>query len=757
MGRLNADAVSRIPLRGLSPEDLQKLSDDLHLHLSVEEMMIFQKYFEREGRDPTDVELQALGQAWSEHCSYKSSKPVLRKFIFPLRHEDEIARGDAGVMRFDETHAYALRIESHNHPSALEPYGGAATGIGGILRDVLAMGAQPIALIDPLFFGRIDDRDRGIAYHNRFLFGGVVAGIRDYGNRVGIPTVAGCVHFHPGYTWNCLVNVGCVGIVPLVQVMKNSVGGEGDVFILCGGKTGRDGIHGVTFASSTITERTIKEERSAVQLGDPILKEPLIHACREVVEKGLITGIKDLGGGGLSCVVGEMALAGGCGAEIELDRVPLKEEGMAPWEVWISESQERMMLTSTSENIEKILTVFDLFDVEATVIGKAIKDPRVRVYAGGKTVLDMDINFYVKTPEYHRGMVIPRYTRGGWKAPDPPSDFVRLIKEILGDPDVASKEWVVRQYDHEVRGNTVLRPIGGVREVGHNDCAVLRPVDGSKRGLAIGVGSDPHASEIDPYIGGMLTVDEGVRNIVSAGGRPHALTNCLNFGNPERPEVMGQFHEVVRGMGDYCRAVRIAVPSGNVSFYNESKGVTVPPTAVILITGIVSDVSRCVTSGLLYEDDPIYLVGNEKPGMGGSLFYRKYGGYDPIVPSPDLNTVRRYADAIVSAIEEQIIIACHDISTGGMITSLAEMCISGGTGARVTMATDERILFSESPTRWLIEVEREKEDLLYEHFRGLSLRRVGIVSGKNLEIGGHAIPVEEMESVWIRPLWDLMG
>jgi len=757
MGDIRAEAVERIPIRGLSIKELESLSDRLHLHLSGEEMKAFQEYFVKERREPNDIELQALGQAWSEHCSYKSSKLILKRFIFPLKHEDEISRGDAGVMRFDDGHAYALRIESHNHPSALEPYGGAATGIGGIIRDVLAMGAQPIALVDPLFFGKITETRRQDAQHSKFLFAGVVAGIRDYGNRVGIPTVAGCVHFHDGYAANCLVNVGCVGIVPLNEVMRNAVGGPGDVFILCGGKTGRDGIHGVTFASAVITDRTLQEERTAVQLGDPILKEPLIHACRDVVEQGLATGLKDLGGGGLSCVVGEMALAGGCGADIQLDKVPLKEKGMAPWEVWVSESQERMMIAAKPADVDKVLSIFDLYDVEANVVGRAVKEPRVRISVNGKSILDMDIAFYVKTPEYERPKKIPKFKEGGWRPPKTPPQFVRLLLEILSDPDVSSKDWVVRQYDHEVRGNTVLRAIGGIRELGHNDCAVMRPVDGSDRGLAIGVGCEPFASEIDPYIGGLSVVDEAARNVAAVGARPHALTNCLNFGNPESPEIMGQFHEVVRGMGEYCRAMHIAVPSGNVSFYNESKGVVVPPTAVVLLTGIVEDVKKCVSSGLRHEGDNIYLVGSERPGMGGSLLYRKYGGYDPIVPSPDLKSAQAYVEAVVSGIERGIISACHDISTGGAIAALSEMCISGGIGAKVTQFANEKLLFSESPTRWLIEVDAGKEKVLHEHFKGLSVRRIGVVGTKGLSVGGHKIPVEKLESAWAKTLWDLMG
>ncbi|HLF05624.1 MAG TPA: AIR synthase-related protein, partial [Thermoplasmata archaeon] len=328
----------------------------MRLNLSADELQNIQDYFLREGREPTDIELQAVAQAWSEHCCYKSSKVWLKEYLFGLTSPDLVAKGDAGVMKFDDEYCYALRIESHNHPSALEPYGGAATGIGGILRDVLAMGAQPIALADPLFFGPLDlprDQVPKGTLHPRFLFSGVVCGIRDYGNRVGIPTVAGSVVFDPRYTGNCLVNVACVGLVKRSEVQKNAAGGAGHLFLLCGGKTGRDGIHGVTFASAVLHESS-QEERGAVQLGDAITKEPLIHAVREAVERKLISGMKDLGGGGLSCVVGEMALAAGLGAEVDLERVPLKEEGMEPWEIWVSESQERMMLSVPPENLAAV-------------------------------------------------------------------------------------------------------------------------------------------------------------------------------------------------------------------------------------------------------------------------------------------------------------------------------------------------------------------------------------------------------------------
>src|SRR2546428_1410654 len=374
------------------------------LALSVDEMGRIQSYFRGIGRDPTDVELQSLGQAWSEHWCYKSSKVFLKELIFPVQAPYVLDRVDAGVVEFDEDHAYALRIESTNHPSAIEPYGGANTGIGGILRDVLAMGAQPIALADPLHFGPLDypmEKLPRSTRHPKYLFGGVVAGIRDYGNRVGIPTVAGCILFDEGYLGNIVVNVACVGFGKKSQFVRNRVGSENAVFILGGGRTGRDGIHGVTYASVDLTDKAVEGwEAGAVQLGDPILKEPLIHACVESAQAGLLDGLKDLGGGGLSRVIGAMALGGGVAAQVGFAKVPLQEQGLAPWEIWVSESQERMMLAVRPENVDAVLRIFDLFAVPATLIGRVLPQNICRVRYDGAVVLEMDLPFYTGGAEY---------------------------------------------------------------------------------------------------------------------------------------------------------------------------------------------------------------------------------------------------------------------------------------------------------------------------------------------------------------------
>ncbi|MEM2869626.1 MAG: phosphoribosylformylglycinamidine synthase subunit PurL [Thermoplasmata archaeon] len=762
-----------IDLRSATDEELEALSRETGVGLSLEEMRRIADYFVAKGRNPTDVELQSLGQAWSEHCCYKSSKPFLRKHIFPITSEAVLARGDAGVVALDDEWACALRIESHNHPSAVEPYGGAATGIGGIVRDVLCMGAQPVALIDPLFFGRLDMPHESVppgVKHPKYLLAGVVAGIRDYGNRIGIPTVAGSVFFHEGYAGNCLVNVGCVGIVRRDRILRNSVGGPGDLFVLVGGRTGRDGIHGVTFASKIITDKTDQESRGAVQLGDPIMKEPVIHACLEINERGLLRGMKDLGGGGLSCVVGEMALSGGCGAEIQLDRVPLKEEGLAPWEIWVSESQERMMLAVRPEDADEVLRIARKWDVPATVVGRAIPEKVCRLFYQGVKVFEMDLEFLTAGPEYCRPVRRPRRPAGS-AAERRPSGYNspgEALLALLSEPNIACKDWVIRTYDHEVRGNTILKPLQGkVGSEGHGDASVIRVAEDSYMGIAIAVASNPLASIIDPYRGGKLIIDEMCRNLAAVGARPLAMTNCLNFGSPEIPERLWELGEVVRGMGEAAAGAGVAIPSGNVSLYNETTQSSVPPTAVALGVGIIGDFRRCVTSDAKRSGNAVYLLGKTKPEMGGSALYYRFGGQSIRVPDTEPRLTRRAVGALVSCIEEGLLESCHDVSDGGMAVALAEMCIGGELGAQVDISRlpsmpPEAALFSESPTRWLLEVKESNRRRVERRLERLGLRRLGKFGGGELVIrkGGKELlrlSLRELSEAWRRPLWSLMG
>ena len=755
-------ALHDIALRDASPNELAQLSDRMGLALSIDEMVRIQAHFEGLRRDPTEVELQSLGQAWSEHCCYKSSKVFLKEFIFPVQAPYVIDRGDAGVVEFDEDHAYALRIESHNHPSAIEPYGGANTGIGGILRDVLAMGAQPIALADPLHFGPLDypmqKLPRGTK-HPKYLFGGVVAGIRDYGNRVGVPTVAGCIVFDEGYVGNIVVNVACVGFGKKSQIVRNRVGSAKDVFILGGGRTGRDGIHGVTYASVDLTDKAVEGwEAGAVQLGDPILKEPLIQACVESAQAGLLDGLKDLGGGGLSCVIGEMALAGGFGAEVDLEKVPLKEEGLAPWEIWVSESQERMMLAVRPENVDSVLRIFDLYDVPATVIGRVIPEKVCRVRYQGTVVLEMDLPFYTGGPEYSRPYEAPAALPSqDLRLPREPQDYRSTILKILASPNVASKEYVIRQYDHEVRASTVLKPLQGViGKAAHGDASVIRPRIDSWRALAIAVTSTPAFTAIDPYRGGATAVDEVCRNLVSVGASPHALTNCLNFGNPEKPDRLWSFREAVRGIGTTAKALGIPIPSGNVSFYNESTRGPCPPTPVVLGVGIVEDLRQCVTSDFKRAGDPVVLVGSTQADLGGSEYLRLRGGTAP-VPSVDPMGLRASMDHLLRAIREGTVAAAHDLSHGGLAIAAAEMCLGGDVGADLkTTAMDpmrwDIQLFSESNGRWLIEVAGHRYDEFTHLMEGIPATYLGTTGERSLHLGrgrqwtSLAIPV--MRKAW---------
>ena len=747
-------------------EDLSRISEDLSLGLSPDEMKVIKEYFEKEGRNPTDIELQALGQAWSEHCCYKSSKLILKQFVFGIDREDVLSRGDAGVMEFDDEHGYALRVESHNHPSAVEPYGGAATGIGGILRDVVCMGAQPIGLADPLCFGPIDrpaDLPPGVK-HPRYLLNGVVSGIRDYGNRCGIPTVTGGIFFDERYTGNCLVNVGCIGIVKKKDLARNYAGGPGEVMILVGGRTGRDGIHGVNFASQDLTATSDDDSRGAVQLGDPITKEPVIHACLEVNGKHLVTGMKDLGGGGLSCVIGEMALAGGCGADVDLEKVPLKEEGLAPWEIWVSESQERMMCTCRPENVSRILEIFELWDVPATPVAKTTDSRRMRLFWKGEKIFDMDLEFLTGGPVYDRPYTMPKVpTKKDEVFPELPGGREVLLS-LLSDPNVASKEWAIRQYDHEVRGSTAVHPmVGKLNMTGPGDASVLLPVRGSMKGLAVATGCNPWFTSLDPYRGGMSGIDEACRNIVAVGARPNAFTDCLNFGNPQKPERLGELREAVRGIGDIAKALNIPIPSGNVSLYNEGSGGTgILPTPMIVACGLIGDTRKAVTADLKKEGSLIFLIGRTKDEMGGSLLFRRYGGKGGDVPGVSAEDLKRLTDRLLESMDRGLVLSCHDCSDGGLAVAAAEMCISGDIGAEIDISAagmdTVRALYSESNSRWLAEVD-EKNAAEFKSILKDDAAEIGRTGGTSLSIpeAGLEIPVEELRKAWNDPIWSIMG
>lgn len=746
-------------------EDLTEVASNLGLGLLPDEMEKVKKYFEKEKRKPTDVELQAIDQAWSEHCCYKSSKSVLEETVFGLNTSKKvIAREDAGIMEFDDNHYYAVGLESHNHPSALDPYGGSATGIGGILRDVICMGAQPIALIDPLFFGNLDTPRDTLAdgvKHPRYLMAGVVAGIRDYGNRVGIPTVAGQVSFHPKYTGNPLVNVGCVGIVEKKLMIHSKAGDVGDIYILAGGRTGRDGIHGVTFASRDL-DAGADEDIGAVQMGDPITKEPLMHLCLELNKMKLLTGMKDLGGGGLSCVVGELALDGGFGAMVNLEKVHLKVENMPPWEIWVSESQERMMFTVTPKNVDKVLARCEAWDVEAVTIGEVISEKRNIVNYNDIEILNLDLDFTTGGPVYKRPYNLPEYDIGkATPLPEYPRDISKLIIDIISQPEVASKDWVIRQYDHEVRGKTVLKPIQGpIGKDVPGDSSVIKPVDDSWKGLALTSDVNPYLMEANPYHGTMSAVEEVCRNLASVGARIDSLADCLCFGNPRRPDIMGQFRATCEALKDAATAVDVPYISGNVSLYNETQDGAIPPTPVLMGIGLVKDIRKCVTSDMKNEGT-IWIVGKTREEMGASLYYRTLGVSCPNVPNTDFEAFMPRMEQLIQAIENGEVVACHDISTGGLALSIIEMCMSG-IGAKIELTSDLRAdieLFSETNGRWVVQVKSGCENDFEKRFDFAV--KIGEINDRMIFTkGGKEISnfeIEKLRNDWIRPIWDRLA
>jgi phosphoribosylformylglycinamidine synthase len=737
------------------------------------------EYFQNKKRLPTDVELQALGQAWSEHCCYKSSKVPLKKYIYGIEEDRIVAREDAGVIEFDSDHYYVAALESHNHPSAIEPYGGAATGIGGIVRDVVCMGSQPIAFVDPLFFGPLDysfeQLSKGVK-HPRYLFKGVVDGIQDYGNRIGIPTLCGQVYFHEGYTGNCLVNVGCIGILKKKELIHSRAKAPGNIYVYVGGKTGRDGIHGVTFASAELTDESEESSRSAVQVGDPITKEPVIHATLECNKKGLLEGLKDFGGGGLSCVCGELAYAAGFGAEIHLDNIPLKEEGLSPWEVWVSESQERMMFLVKPENVDRVLHICKQWDVTAVPVGKVIKEKITRVFYKGEKILEMHLDFLTGGPVYDscvRPFVLPKPEKHEKKEKSfTMPDLNMVLKKLLSSLNIASKEWVIRQYDHEVRGNTVIKPLQGRLGVeSHGDASVVKPLEDSFRGIAVTADINPRFMERDPYRGACSAVDEVCRNLVSVGAHPDSLLDCLNFGIPEKPERMGEFYEACRGLGDMAKTLHLPFISGNVSFYNESVKTSVPPTPTLLGIGKIDDIRKCITVDFKKEGNPVYLVGKTtEKEMGGSEYYKIIGAEGGTVPRTEAKTLRNCINGILTSIEKEYVASCHDISEGGIGVCLAEMSIGGDIGAAADISeinpdlrTDFK-LFSESNTRWIIEVKKEKYRGFEETIKKekISFFRIGTTKGKKLIIKDRDKTVINQDltilrDIWKNTIWNIMG
>lgn len=703
------ELVREIPLVTMSVPQLNEVSRKMNLGLSSDELSRIKSYFEEVGRNPTDVELQAIAQAWSEHCSYKSSRIHLKKYIFGIGKEKIVAEGDAGLVALDEDTAIAFKIESHNHPSAIEPYGGAATGVGGILRDILSMGAQPIAVTDALYFGT--KKIKGFP-SPRFIETGVISGIRDYGNRVGIPTVSGGIVYSDFFSPNVLVNVGCVGVVRRDKIRTSAISEPGIQLILAGGKTGRDGIHGVNMASAEMKKG--EEDITTVQLGSPIIKEPLIHAVLEANEEGLIYALKDLGGGGLSSVVGEMLESGGMGGIVHLEKVPLKESSMKPWEIWISESQERMLLAVRKENVDKVLRIMDDWDITASLIGESKNGKILQIFFRGTKVLDLRTEFMTSPKLYERpSSKIDRQMVQ--LLPKQPADLNRLLLHMLSDKNIRTREYAVRQYDHTVRGSTVIGPFSGIvgRE-GPTDASVIRPDWSRDLGVAVTHGSNPFYSRIDPYLGGMAALDETVRNLISVGAEPLGFSDCLNAGNPERPEVMGEFISMLQGLHDSAFSLNIPFVSGNVSFYNETGRKRIPTFPAILGIGRVKDIKKSITPDFKRVGSSIYLIGIPTTDLGGSLYFRHLKKEGGRVPYSDPKVLKRRGWNLLEAIEARHVSAIHDISDGGIAVSISEMTVGSSIGASIDLSTlglrNDFALFSEPQSSWIVEVRKGSEE-----------------------------------------------
>ena len=664
------------------------------------------------GRAPTYTELGIFSVMWSEHCSYKSSRVHLRGMPTTGPRVIQGPGENAGVVDIGDGQAVVFKMESHNHPSFIEPYQGAATGVGGICRDVFTMGARPVALGDALRFGRPDHAK------TKTLVGGVVAGIGGYGNSFGVPVVAGDVAFDACYDGNILVNAFCLGVVDADKIWKGTAAGVGNPVLYVGAKTGRDGIHGATMASAEFGEGT-EEKRPTVQVGDPFMEKLLLEACLELMQSDCLVGIQDMGAAGLTSSSIEMAARAGNGIELWLEKVPTRETAMTPYELMLSESQERMLMVVHKGREAEALAVFDKWDLDAAVIGEVTGTGRAVVKMDGQLYADLPVDPLTEGLAYERPMREPTYLRELRKfepstiVSPPAAELAEAVLAVVGSPTIASKEWVYRQYDHTVRHGTVIRP-------GSADAGVIRvrTPDGTReKGVAITTDCNARLCYLDPYEGARYAVAEAAANLVAVGAEPLAVTDCLNFGNPERPDIMWQFAECVRGMGDACRALETPIVSGNVSFYNETDGQAIYPTPMIGMVGLMEDARQRTTQHFRKRGAAVAIVGEMQGELGGSEYlavvHGKVAGRPPRV---DLAKVRAANALVLALVRANVLHAAHDISAGGLAAALAECCVGGpepigivGTLAAGNL-TPQEILFGEEPGRFVVSFFHEHKE-----------------------------------------------
>ncbi len=714
----------------------------------------------RLGREPNSLELAILDAEWSEHCSYKSSKSLL-KLLPTTGPRVLLGPGyDSGVLDIGDGYVLALHIESHNHPSAIDPYGGAATGVGGILRDILCMGTRPIAVLDLLAFGRIEQSS-----HSRWLLRNVVKGIGDYGNCTGVPTVAGEIEFDESFETNCLVDVACVGVGRKEALVLAEARHPGDSVYLVGGRTGRDGIHGVTFASKVLTDES-ESQRSAVQIPDPFLKKLIIEATLEAVETGHVAGLKDLGGGGLSCGLSEIADKGGCGIEVDVSDVHVREDFMTPIEIMISESQERMLFVVEKGFEKEVCRIFEKYEIPHRRIGNVTATRKMLVKKNDQVLAEMPVTEVANAPLMNRKASRPRYLDQLRDLEhSPPSNLSETLLRVLSSPNIASKRWVFEQYDHEVGLRTVIKP-------GQGDAAVLRLPNG--KFLAIKMDANPKHCYLDPYYGAAGCVSEACRNVVAVGGEPAAMLDHLQFGDPGNPEVFWAFSEAVRGMADYCKSLGLPCVGGKVSFYNEdaTRGLPVKPTPVALVVGLIDGVDHIRTIAFSEEGESVLAIGLTKKEMGGSeYYYCVHGGLGASAPRVDFDADRASMNVVLKATRRGLTTAVHDCSKGGLGAALAAMCISGGLGVEMDLTVVpsltglgvDELLFSESHSRFLVTCRQPQVDLVTKiaDENNVPCREVGTVGGDKFIVNHQGkqvinLGLGEIREPWQRSLGLLM-
>lgn len=722
-----------------SPEQIKLDKIYQEMGISDEE---FKRIEEILGRLPNYTETGLFSVMWSEHCSYKNSKPVLKKFPVSGEHVLQGPGEGAGIVDIGDNQAVVFKIESHNHPSAIEPYQGAATGVGGIIRDVFSMGARPIALLNSLRFGELQSA-RG-----KYLFEEVIAGIAGYGNCIGIPTVGGEIQFDPCYEGNPLVNAMCVGVIDHKDIKTGQAHGVGNTVMYVGAKTGRDGIHGATFASEELNEQS-EEKRPAVQVGDPFMEKLLLEACLEVVQSDALVGIQDMGAAGLTSSSAEMASKAGSGIEMNLDLVPQRETGMNAYEMMLSESQERMLLVVQKGREQEITSLFEKYGLEAVAVGQVTDDKMLRLTHNGEVVAEVPADALAEdAPVYHKPSKVPAYYQE-FQAMENEIPAVENVSEtllnLLKQPTIASKEWVYDQYDYMVRTNTIVAP--------GSDAALVR-IRGTEKALAMTTDCNSRYIYLDPETGGKIAVAEAARNVVCSGAEPLAITDCLNFGNPEKPEIFWQLEKAADGMSEACRTFNSPVISGNVSLYNETNGTAIYPTPVIGMVGLVQNLKDATTQEFKQAGDLIYLLGETAGEFGGSELQKLvHGEIFGKAPAIDLAKEKDYQDQVLTAIRAGVVASAHDVAEGGIGVALAESVIgANGLGAEVSLDGEAvTALFSESQSRFILSVKAEQQEEFESLTDAVLIGRVIDTPVLKVAVAGERViqlEVEEMKDAW---------